>query len=620
MRPPVISIVKVKQLMAEAVQLQRQGLTDAATEAYRKVLKIDSSIAPAHYNLALLLKDKGKTSAADKAFKAAIKCDPDYGMAYSAYARFLGARGRGREAVQLLLKAAQQQGYPAAVVQEIADQVERAGSHDLGAAGDKALLLCLSRGDVSSDGMIPYVLTRLRRNPVFKSVLSRDISIKNIDIFLNKNNNMKYISKAFSEPVIATILARLILPDPDIEQLITVCCGSTTVLESLDEDGLAVLALQRDLSEYIQDISLPDVTQTDLRGRLLPALKAPLQVEDAVDLLETYKTELKNFPWASLLLNKQGPEKRRKLALAEKFTQDSDVKNKTSKAVQDQYEESPYPRWRGLRHGGSITLPELVRTLFPGVVQKEVAAAPKVLIAGCGTGRHALRTAIRLDNAQVTALDLSSASLAYGAWQAAELEIANVEFLQADILSLPSTLGSFDLIECCGVLHHMSDPIAAWSGLLPHLGPNGLMKIALYSEQARQDVVAVHKMADNRKNLSLSDIRHMRQTLLDLDPDHPAASVTRELDFYSLSGCRDFLFHQQEQRFDLPGISKALADLDLEFMGFEFVQQQPLLAYKQAYPDDPTARNLENWRQVENEHPALFRGMYQFWCRMKQGS
>lgn len=104
MRPTVITMVKVKQQMAEAVQLQCQGLTDAATEAYRKVLKIDNSIAPAHYNLALMLKNQGKTSAVDKAFKAAIKCDPEYGMAYSAYARFLGTRGRGRDAVLLLLK------------------------------------------------------------------------------------------------------------------------------------------------------------------------------------------------------------------------------------------------------------------------------------------------------------------------------------------------------------------------------------------------------------------------------------------------------------------------------------------------------------------------------------
>ncbi|USG62884.1 methyltransferase domain-containing protein [Sneathiella marina] len=617
MRPPAINMIKVKQQMGEAVQLQRQGLTDAAAEAYRKVLKIDSSIAPAHYNLALMLKNQGKSSAADKAFKAALKCDPDYALAYSAYARFLGERGRGREAVQCLSKAAQLQEYPAVTLQELADQIEFAGQTDLGNAGDKALVLCLGRTDVASDGMILNILARLRRQPILKKLLMPGISNSDLDTFLKDEKNLRKFSKVFSEPVIAACLAQIILPDPEIEQLVSVCCGSAGLLSILDDEGLAILALQRDLTEYIRDVPLVELGEEGLRGALLEALQAPLEPAKAAILLQEHQAVLENRPWTRELLVRQGIQKQREQELAAGFAGTSVVRDKISQAVQAQYEESPYPRWRGLRHGGDVTLPALVKRLFPRIGQKPVATKPNILIAGCGTGRHALRTAIRVQDANLTALDLSTMSLAYGARQAEEMGIEQITFRQADIAALPKDLGQFDLIECCGVLHHMADPVGAWAGLLAHLAHNGVMKIALYSEQARQDVVAVHEMVADHKKLTLADIRGLRQEIQTLELEHPASAVSRELDFYSLSGCRDFLFHQQEQRFDLPSLDNTLSELELEFMGFEFVASQPLIAYAQAYPEDPSAQNLVNWATVEKDNPDLFRGMYQFWCRRK---
>ena len=44
----------------------------------------------------------------------------------------------------------------------------------------------------------------------------------------------------------------------------------------------------------------------------------------------------------------------------------------------------------------------------------------------------------------------------------------------------------FDIIESAGVLHHMADPVAGWRTLTNCLKPNGLMKIGLYSNLARQ--------------------------------------------------------------------------------------------------------------------------------------
>ena len=39
--------------------------------------------------------------------------------------------------------------------------------------------------------------------------------------------------------------------------------------------------------------------------------------------------------------------------------------------------------------------------------------SPEILVAGCGTGQHALITASRFSNARVLAVDLSLSSLSY---------------------------------------------------------------------------------------------------------------------------------------------------------------------------------------------------------------
>jgi hypothetical protein len=85
-------------------------------------------------------------------------------------------------------------------------------------------------------------------------------------------------------------------------------------------------------------------------------------------------------------------------------------------------------------------------------------------------------------------------------------------------------------------------------------------------------------------------------------------------DFYSTSGCRDLLFHVQEQFLNLPDIATFLREYGLGFMGFH-LPSHVTRAYVHEFPDDPTAANLTNWQAFENANPALFSGMYQFWIQ-----
>ena len=53
---------------------------------------------------------------------------------------------------------------------------------------------------------------------------------------------------------------------------------------------------------------------------------------------------------------------------------------------------------------------------------------PKILIAGCGTGQHSIMTAKRYKNSNVTAIDLSIASIAYAKRKTDELGVTNIDY------------------------------------------------------------------------------------------------------------------------------------------------------------------------------------------------
>jgi len=298
------------------------------------------------------------------------------------------------------------------------------------------------------------------------------------------------------------------------------------------------------------------------------------------------------------------------------------VDDPVSRAVQAQYEENPYPRWRNApATAGRYPLALRLRTLFPDRIKDDlpVPEEPDILIAGCGTGKHAAITARLNPAARILAVDVSRASLAYARRRARELGIGNVRFAQADLLGLGGIGERFDLVESAGVLHHLRDPLEGWRVLTALLRPRGFMKIALYSEVARQGLAPARRFMSEHGFAATADgIRAGRAALMALPDGAPEKAVLDlSLDFYTLSSCRDLLFHVQEQCFTPERIAAALRELDLEFLGFEPEDPATLRSYRAEFPEDPAATSLKNWESFEVRHPDTFAGMYHFWARKK---
>ncbi|PCJ46762.1 MAG: hypothetical protein COA99_02190 [Moraxellaceae bacterium] len=306
--------------------------------------------------------------------------------------------------------------------------------------------------------------------------------------------------------------------------------------------------------------------------------------------------------------------------IAKSIKQFKVIENITSKLVRQQYEENPYPRW-----ASTFRLPPkspriiIAKGIYPNLPDdSSTLENPRVLIAGCGTGQHPISCAVSYANSSVLAVDLSLASLSYAQRKADELNLNNIEFMQADILDLGGLNEQFDIIESSGVLHHMKEPIAGWKVLEKLLKPNGMMKIGLYSELARANVVASRNIiAEQHYPSTPEGIRECREYIKGLDDNNIVKSVIQWNDFFSTSMIRDLIFHSMEHRITLPQIDKILSELNLEFMGFCVFNGDCKSRYLEQFPDDKTATSLTNWHTFETQFPNTFKGMYQFWLRKK---
>jgi hypothetical protein len=171
------------------------------------------------------------------------------------------------------------------------------------------------------------------------------------------------------------------------------------------------------------------------------------------------------------------------------------------------------------------------------------------------------------------------------------------------------------VIFAAGVLHHLADPFAGWRQLLAILAPEGFMNIGLYSARAREDVVAAQRfLAAKGYKPTPDDIHRCRNEFELLPAESSLSRIMTFVDFYSLSGLRDLLFHVQEQSTNLPQIARFLTDNELQFLGFiqaTHIRQR----YHKQFPHDGAMIDLALWDRFEAKNPRTFVDMYQFWVQ-----
>lgn len=443
------------------------------------------------------------------------------------------------------------------------------------------------------------------------------------------------IAAIADDPYVQTVLASTVVRHVAFERFLTslratVLRGALESERSAHENVLrfcGALAQQCFINEYVFAAAPEELAQ-------VARLKASAENGDAIAPLQLLALamyvplhslnaaqELSERSWpapAAAVVRQQIGEPREEKKLRESMARLTPIGGDVTAAVRQQYEENPYPRWVGLTAiSQPVALSDHIRQQFPSASFRRTGDGDNldILVAGCGTGRHALELAQSYRGARVLAVDLSLASLAHAKRKTPPALAGKIEFAQADILALRSIGLTFDFINAGGVFHHMADPLAGWRALIELMRPDGVMQVGLYSELARAEIVAARDMIAKRGyRPSPEDIRRCRQDLLQ-DPAM-AEVFSRMNDFYSVSACRDLLFHVHEQRLNIPQIKEFLAEQNLKFIGFEFSPQEAHLHYRSVFAAAGwSPSDLDRWHAYERENPKTFAGMYNFWIQ-----
>ena len=504
----------------------------------------------------------------------------------------------------------------------------------------ETLARALEHPAVSPQLLITPIVSLLRSHPAL-AALGPHMASDSVIGDAERPGLLAALAELFQEPLLLRLMHLCIVAEPNLERLIVLARSLSLHAIARQPDAampipieiLAAIAFQCFSTEYLYDEA--DLERDDhsillksIGEKFNAGLEPPLRwlavsaCYRSLGASESAEKIVRLCSGTALagLARQQISEPSEEARLRDTIPTAAVPSSGISAAVASQYEENPYPRWiKCVPNRASDNFAGLVRHSLPGVRLPDASGeSRRILIAGCGTGQHPISSVSSCRDSRIMALDLSLSSLAYARRKTEELGIANIEYLQSDILDLGVLSDRFDLIESIGVLHHLEDPARGWRVLRGLLKPQGLMRIALYSELARTAVVKMREqIAAQGMTPTLADMRRCRAYLRPRLDTLGTPTLNYSPDFYCASGCRDLFFHVMEHRFTLPVVKKLLGELDLEFLGFQLPTVGILDRYRAEFRDDPGATNLDNWHGFETANPWMFQGMYFFWLQAR---
>ena len=604
------------------------GDWEAAIISYKRAIQVKPNDAGLHYNLGLALANNDNYDESKLSIEQAIEIKPNYTEAYVVLGGLWAQQGFITEAIDYYKKAlATNQTCEEACFNLVNVMVNKT-FHEPSTFWQEIIELALTyKTHVRPSKLIAPALTLLKFEPQMKKLFSAHSQGHIFEFYKDS------VEAIIELPLLLRLMSLTTLANLELELIFTVLRSNliSSTLKTCQSNKFlrfqSALALNCFANEYIFNESTADTAllkelETLVERQLLNGEKPS---SGSILCLASYRP-LYQYNWIDLVtvegdleevFQRQVLEPRQEIRLKTNIPTLAKIMDKVSLKVRNQYEENPYPRWVNT---GLYFVP--LRALEVFKQQKirlfdELAAdfeAPSILVAGCGTGQHSLSTAARFKNSKVLAIDLSLSSLAYAKRKTAEYGLQNINHLQADILELAQLKRQFEIVESCGTLHHMEDPMAGWRVLTDCLKLGGMMKIALYSELARQDVVMLRKEIQQLGiGSDVASMKLFRHSIANSDKSHHKL-ISQTRDFHSLSELRDLLFHVQEKRFTIPQIKECMSELGLKFCGFELVGNQ-----EKNFELENSGLNarydLDKWQLFEEANPLMFRGMYQFWCQ-----
>jgi tetratricopeptide (TPR) repeat protein/2-polyprenyl-3-methyl-5-hydroxy-6-metoxy-1,4-benzoquinol methylase len=616
--------------------LMTQGRLDDAVATYRQAIARKPDFAEAHCNLASIRMSQGRADEALESYLQALAIDPELAVALINVAKLLLNRGDLVQAFEFVKRAVQR--AQSHETEELFARCVRNFEATAPSEEHRALVMrALVEGWGRPKEFARFALSLIKLNPEIATCVRKARAANPGRLAAHDLINAAALAAIAGDQLLRCVMESTRIQDIDIELVLTAArsllldLATNPSVQTVDEHVLAFycsLARQCFINEYL-------FVNTDEKSQRLQALRDSVgtaiesgQAPSALHLVAVAAFgPLEAVPGAERLLQRSWPEPVAALLVqqvrepqAERQYRSSmprltAIRDRISVTVKDQYEQNPYPRWiKPAPTGALMTVDTYLRRFAPTYHHPKNANYCAILFAGCGTGQEVIECAQKFSDVRILAVDLSLASLGYAQRKAHERGVTGIEFAQADILELGSIGRNFDVIESNGVLHHMAEPTRGWRVLLSLLRPGGIMHIGLYSALARQDIVSARTfITKGGYRPTFDDIRRCREAMMAAEDGTPLKNLTKIGDFFSLSECRDLLFHVQEHQLSLPEVKRFLQEEGLQFLGFD-VDDTVIGKYRTRFPGADVT-DLDHWHIFETENPNTFASMYQFYVQ-----
>ncbi len=598
---------------------------EEAIKCFNKLLNINVNFADAYYNLAIIYRKINKIDKSINNYNQCIKINPKKFEALNNLGNIYKERNEIDKAVEKYLECLEINPNYEIALQNFGVCLQNFNFKSNSIVAEKHIINLLKRNKILRPvDIIKSLIHYIYLDPKFKLILE---SIKNLE---NTYPIDKLIDEVLDNKILICLLKITPITDIKIEKLIKYIRKKILLNLNIVKNREITFKIMDSIAKhcFINEYLYPiDLEEEEKLNKIEKQISMNIEKEDhdndlEIACLAAYKplsfyncsNKIKINDKIADLINQQIEEPKKEIIIKNNIASNI-IKNEISLKVMNQYEHHPYPRWTKIALNNYPTdVVNSFNKIDIKVDEDRIKNWSKIniLVAGCGTGQHAITTATKYENSFVTAIDLSTASLSYAKRKSDELGLKNIDFIHLDILDLKKIKKKFEIIESVGVLHHMDDPFVGWKTLCDFLNPGGLIMIGLYSRFARQHISKIRaKIKKLNMIINNKNIINYREKIIDSNHDD-FKYIKYSSDFYTTSSLRDLLFHTQEHNLDIPEIKKFISKLNLRFCGFENKQILNLFLKSN---NKKNLYNLDTWSDFEIKNPDIFSSMYQFWCQ-----